>query len=110
MDWLGWGMEDMPRWGQFCLLTNSGWEFQAGDTVSAKVRRQEGREHGWRSARRKVGLESRAFLSRPHLFPLLLPPLQSDSYQEDIYPMTPGTEPALTPDEWLGGINRGEYC
>lgn len=34
-------------------------------------------------------------------------PLQSDSYQEDIYPMTPGTEPALTPDEWLGGINRG---
>lgn len=21
--------------------------------------------------------------------------------------MTPGTEPALTPDEWLGGINRG---
>lgn len=34
-------------------------------------------------------------------------PMQSDSYQEDIYPMTPGTEPALTPDEWLGGINRG---
>lgn len=33
--------------------------------------------------------------------------MQSDSYQEDIYPMTPGTEPALTPDEWLGGINRG---
>lgn len=50
------------------------------------------------------------FLSSPlphHLSPLLLPPLQSDSYQEDIYPMTPGTEPALTPDEWLGGINRG---
>lgn len=21
--------------------------------------------------------------------------------------MTPGTEPALTPDEWLGGVNRG---
>lgn len=30
MDWLGWGMEDMARWGQFCLLTNSGWEFQVG--------------------------------------------------------------------------------
>lgn len=22
--------------------------------------------------------------------------------------MTPGTEPALTPDEWLGGMNRGK--
>ena len=39
--------------------------------------------------------------------PFCSTPLQSDSYQEDIYPMTPGTEPALTPDEWLGGINRG---
>uniref|UniRef100_G3UAB5 Coronin n=1 Tax=Loxodonta africana TaxID=9785 RepID=G3UAB5_LOXAF len=38
----------------------------------------------------------------------MIVPRRSDSYQEDIYPMTPGTEPALTPDEWLGGINRGE--
>ncbi|KAL8197386.1 UNVERIFIED_CONTAM: hypothetical protein K2H54_022679, partial [Gekko kuhli] len=30
----------------------------------------------------------------------------SETYQEDIYPMTPGTEPALAPDEWLSGTNR----
>uniref|UniRef100_G3W540 Coronin n=1 Tax=Sarcophilus harrisii TaxID=9305 RepID=G3W540_SARHA len=36
----------------------------------------------------------------------MIVPRRSESYQEDIYPMTPGTEPALTPDEWLGGINR----
>lgn len=34
--------------------------------------------------------------------------LQSDTYQEDIYPMTAGTEPALSASEWLSGINRGE--
>ncbi|NXL68299.1 COR2B protein, partial [Chordeiles acutipennis] len=34
------------------------------------------------------------------------PSFQSETYQEDIYPMTPGTEPALTPDEWLSGVNR----
>ncbi|KAI4900037.1 hypothetical protein NFI96_028135 [Prochilodus magdalenae] len=33
--------------------------------------------------------------------------IQSETYQEDIYPMTPGTEPALSADEWLSGINRG---
>lgn len=33
---------------------------------------------------------------------------QSETYQEDIYPMTPGTEPALSADEWLSGINRGK--
>lgn len=33
--------------------------------------------------------------------------LQSDTYQEDIYPMTAGTEPALSASEWLSGINRG---
>ncbi|NXC17806.1 COR2B protein, partial [Corythaeola cristata] len=37
---------------------------------------------------------------------LLSPCFQSETYQEDIYPMTPGTEPALTPDEWLSGVNR----
>ncbi|CAB1323594.1 unnamed protein product, partial [Coregonus sp. 'balchen'] len=30
----------------------------------------------------------------------------SETYQEDIYPMTAGTEPALTADEWLSGIDR----
>lgn len=39
---------------------------------------------------------------------LLLPGLQSDTYQEDIYPMTAGTEPALSASEWLSGINRGD--
>lgn len=63
---------------------------------------------GWQGE--KSDWRAEVFLSSPpapNLFPLLLAPLQSDSYQEDIYPMTPGTEPALTPDEWLGGINRG---
>lgn len=34
--------------------------------------------------------------------------LQSDTYQEDIYPMTAGTEPALSASEWLSGIDRGK--
>uniref|UniRef100_A0A803Y5U9 Coronin n=1 Tax=Meleagris gallopavo TaxID=9103 RepID=A0A803Y5U9_MELGA len=36
----------------------------------------------------------------------MIVPRRSETYQEDIYPMTPGTEPALTPDEWLSGVNR----
>lgn len=44
----------------------------------------------------------------PDPIALLLPRSQSETYQEDIYPMTPGTEPALTPDEWLSGVNRGK--
>ncbi|XP_071256827.1 coronin-2B isoform X2 [Salvelinus alpinus] len=32
--------------------------------------------------------------------------LQSETYQEDIYPMTAGTEPALSANDWLSGINR----
>lgn len=37
--------------------------------------------------------------------------LQSDTYQEDIYPMTAGTEPALSASEWLSGIDRGkQHC
>lgn len=35
--------------------------------------------------------------------------LQSDTYQEDIYPMTAGTEPALSASEWLSGIDRGKH-
>ncbi|XP_016357483.1 coronin-2B-like [Sinocyclocheilus anshuiensis] len=37
----------------------------------------------------------------------MIVPRRSETYQEDIYPMTPGTEPALSADEWLSGINRG---
>lgn len=33
---------------------------------------------------------------------------QSESYQEDIYPMTAGNRPALTAEEWLSGINKGQ--
>ncbi|XP_070618761.1 coronin-2B isoform X2 [Erythrolamprus reginae] len=36
----------------------------------------------------------------------MIVPRRSETYQEDIYPMTPGPEPALTPDEWLSGMNR----
>ncbi|XP_007904781.1 coronin-2B [Callorhinchus milii] len=37
----------------------------------------------------------------------MIVPRRSDSYQDDIYPMTSGAEPALTAQEWLNGINRG---
>ncbi|OCU00724.1 coronin 2A L homeolog isoform X1 [Xenopus laevis] len=37
----------------------------------------------------------------------MIVPRRSESYQEDIYPMTTGTQPALTAHEWLSGINRG---
>ncbi|KAM5194361.1 coronin-2A [Mantella aurantiaca] len=37
----------------------------------------------------------------------MIVPRRSESYQEDIYPMTAGTQPALTAHEWLSGINRG---
>ncbi|KAL7980252.1 hypothetical protein Chor_001520 [Crotalus horridus] len=36
----------------------------------------------------------------------MIVPRRSETYQEDIYPMTPGPEPALAPDEWLSGMNR----
>lgn len=39
---------------------------------------------------------------------VVFPGLQSDTYQEDIYPMTAGTEPALSASEWLSGIDRGK--
>uniref|UniRef100_A0A674MNE7 Coronin n=1 Tax=Takifugu rubripes TaxID=31033 RepID=A0A674MNE7_TAKRU len=38
----------------------------------------------------------------------MIVPRRSDTYQEDIYPMTAGTEPALSASEWLSGINRGK--
>ncbi|XP_037550334.1 coronin-2B [Nematolebias whitei] len=36
----------------------------------------------------------------------MIVPRRSDTYQEDLYPMTAGTEPALSASEWLSGINR----
>uniref|UniRef100_A0A8C3AT20 Coronin n=1 Tax=Cyclopterus lumpus TaxID=8103 RepID=A0A8C3AT20_CYCLU len=38
----------------------------------------------------------------------MIVPRRSDTYQEDIYPMTAGTEPALSASEWLSGMNRGK--
>nr|XP_020447394.1 coronin-2A isoform X2 [Monopterus albus] len=37
----------------------------------------------------------------------MIVPRRSESYQEDIYPMTAGNMPALTAEEWLSGINKG---
>ncbi len=34
--------------------------------------------------------------------------LQSETYQEDLFPMTAGTESALSAAEWLSGIDRGD--
>ncbi|XP_038625870.1 coronin-2A [Tachyglossus aculeatus] len=36
----------------------------------------------------------------------MIVPRRSESYQEDIYPMTAGAQPALTAQEWLNGINK----
>ncbi|XP_040043658.1 coronin-2A isoform X2 [Gasterosteus aculeatus] len=37
----------------------------------------------------------------------MIVPRRSESYQEDIYPMTAGNEPALSAEEWLSGIDKG---
>ncbi|NWJ08981.1 COR2A protein, partial [Crypturellus undulatus] len=37
----------------------------------------------------------------------MIVPRQSESYQEDIYPLTIGAQPALTAQEWLHGVNKG---
>ncbi|XP_030629518.1 coronin-2B isoform X2 [Chanos chanos] len=37
----------------------------------------------------------------------MIVPRRSDSYQEDIYPMTAGSQPALSVTEWLSGVDRG---
>lgn len=37
----------------------------------------------------------------------MIVPRRSESYQEDIYPMTAGAQPALTAQEWLQGTNKG---
>lgn len=36
----------------------------------------------------------------------LIVPRRSESYQEDLYPMTPGNIPAMTSQEWVDGANR----
>ncbi|NXV81181.1 COR2A protein, partial [Atlantisia rogersi] len=36
----------------------------------------------------------------------MIVPRRSESYQEDIYPLTAGTQPALTAQEWLNGFNK----
>ncbi|KAM7419399.1 hypothetical protein PAMA_016497 [Pampus argenteus] len=37
----------------------------------------------------------------------MIVPRRSESYQEDIYPMTAGYKPALTAEEWLSDIDKG---
>ncbi|XP_072460375.1 coronin-2A isoform X2 [Notamacropus eugenii] len=37
----------------------------------------------------------------------MIVPRRSESYQEDIYPLTAGVQPALTAQEWLSGMNKG---
>ncbi|XP_068445138.1 coronin-2A isoform X3 [Clinocottus analis] len=37
----------------------------------------------------------------------MIVPRRSESYQEDIYPMTAGNKPALSAEEWLSGIDKG---
>ncbi|NXB60817.1 COR2A protein, partial [Struthidea cinerea] len=37
----------------------------------------------------------------------MIVPRRSESYQEDIYPLTAAAQPALTAQQWLSGINKG---
>ncbi|TNN89459.1 Coronin-2A [Liparis tanakae] len=37
----------------------------------------------------------------------MIVPRRSESYQEDIYPMTASNKPALSAEEWLSGIDKG---
>ncbi|NXO09289.1 COR2A protein, partial [Oriolus oriolus] len=37
----------------------------------------------------------------------MIVPRRSESYQEDIYPLTAAAQPALTAQQWLNGINKG---
>uniref|UniRef100_A0A8C0BDF3 Uncharacterized protein n=1 Tax=Buteo japonicus TaxID=224669 RepID=A0A8C0BDF3_9AVES len=39
----------------------------------------------------------------------MIVPRRSESYQEDIYPLTAGAQPALTAQEWLNGFNKGQH-
>lgn len=62
-------------------------------TVPRKVRKKG---VGWKAA--KVSHPTPA-----HIGPPVHPPPQSDLFQDDLYPDTPGPEPALEADEWLSG-------
>ncbi|NXA63587.1 COR2A protein, partial [Mohoua ochrocephala] len=37
----------------------------------------------------------------------MIVPRRSETYQEDIYPLTAAAQPALTAQQWLNGINKG---
>ncbi|KAL4640451.1 coronin-2A [Arapaima gigas] len=37
----------------------------------------------------------------------MIVPRRSESYQEDIYPMTAGSEPAMMAEEWWSGMDKG---
>ncbi|NWY69240.1 COR2A protein, partial [Erithacus rubecula] len=37
----------------------------------------------------------------------MIVPRRTESFQEDIYPLTAAAQPALTAQEWLNGINKG---
>ncbi|XP_071436195.1 coronin-2A [Pithys albifrons albifrons] len=37
----------------------------------------------------------------------MIVPRRSESYQEDIYPLTAAAQPALTAQQWLNGLNKG---
>lgn len=66
-------------------------------TVPRKVR---GQERCW------AGLGGGREMNRPGTLTLILlfPDLpQSDLFQDDLYPDTPGPEPALEAEEWLSG-------
>uniref|UniRef100_A0A3Q1GW70 Uncharacterized protein n=1 Tax=Acanthochromis polyacanthus TaxID=80966 RepID=A0A3Q1GW70_9TELE len=39
---------------------------------------------------------------------MIVPRKQSGTFQEDLYPMTAGNQAAMTAQEWLLGINRGQ--
>lgn len=56
----------------------------------------EGPERGWR------GLGAQQARHSNNCPPVPQPP-QSDLFQDDLYPDTPGPEPALEADEWLSG-------
>lgn len=51
-----------------------------------------------------VGKHQNSAIQRPaHTGPPVHPSPQSDLFQDDLYPDTPGPEPALEADEWLSG-------
>uniref|UniRef100_UPI00358F4AA2 coronin-2B isoform X2 n=1 Tax=Myxine glutinosa TaxID=7769 RepID=UPI00358F4AA2 len=39
----------------------------------------------------------------------MIVPRKSDVFQEDLYPKTASSEPALTAEQWLSGVNRSDY-